>query len=1682
MWHLSQSLPHRRARLQVFNVPIPDRRLYLHKLLLTLCLGLACCSLANAQITEISSSTATPTPGVGHDYISLLSETVNPATGSVSYRLGVPIPPGRGMTLPLAFAYDSSGVNFVVASGGQARFFSSNSGMPKGGWAYTIPSLSSAIVLQIVTPIIPGTSYTCTYFANYVFQDPSGGRHALEAGPIAGTNQQLCTGQTHWFGGDVFYQADLQPSSSLVAGPDGTVFSFPFSPGGFNLPASIEDRNGNKVTITNASSDGGRFNVMDTLGRTLLSSSSFGSTGDTLAVSGLSNVYRLTWGTANANSNSTVTATPLNGTQNDSQCFGISPGFPSNSVLTAISLPNGKQFQFSYDLTYGELSKITYPSGGYISYAWGLSPQSNSIDFPDRSVGPNCQYIYDKPAVLHRYVSFDGSTIALQQDFSYTTTWDLTKSFPHWTAKQTTVTTHDLVRGITYKIIYNYSNIFFSDCNNPYAPAGSCNVDGIPMEQTIVYKDPSGSTMRTVNKTWFAADLLQTQQTTLDNGLTSEVSYAYASGAQIKETDSYDFGTGAPGALLRKTVVNYQSFGVTPIFPQQASIFDRPCQTITYDGNGNRAAETDYFYDNGATTTPCGTAGTPSVAAVGNLISNTHDETNYSASSTAPRGNATTITKQCFPSCANAVTTLTYDETGQTLSSKDANANTTNYSYADNFDSPPSANTNAYVTQITAPSANGVSHIQKFKYAYSDGQLIQSTDENNQVTSYLYADPLRRPTETDLPDGGKTTISYNDAPPSPSVTMSRLMNSSNQFVTSTTTTDGVGHVVKTLLTTDPDCASGDRTDTTYDGFGRVYTVSNPYCIAGESTSGLTTYAYDALGRTTQVTHPDNTIVVTTYTGRATQVQDEGNGTQRVTRISQSDGLGRLSSLCEVAPGPFVGAGGSSSSSLIGSAGSPVACGQDIAGTGFLTTYQYDTLNNLLQVNQTGIAPRTFTYDSLSRLLTASNPESGAISYAYDANGNLLTKTAPAPNQTGTVTVATTYQYDALNRLTQKSYNDGATPTALYFYDVRNLNYGCTASYTNLVGRLSGSAVPGWIFCDGYDVMGRLVDKDLRTPQNQMHVLDDAYDLLGNITTETAGSGSVYYAYNTAGRFLSATSSFSGPQDPANVISGMHYNAFGGLTSATLGDNETETYTYVPTLTRLQSYTAKLGANTLYNFNIGTFAPNGDILAANDTANGNWTYSYDAFNRLAGSNKNSGQSVFSYVYDRFGNRWQQNGPNSFIATFTCNNPGSPQNNNRMDGYSYDAAGNLLNDGAHNYAYDAENRIIQVDAGATATYVYDADGHRVQKTSTVGNTSDPAGTWIYFYDQAGRWVQKFNSPGNTFVQGNIYAGGRHVATVGGGTTFSHSDWLGTERVRTTYAGATCESIASLPFGDGLTTTGNCYHPSPLHFTGKERDAESGLDNFGARYDSSSLGRFMSPDWSAKQEPVPYSKFDNPQTLNLYSYVQNNPLSNVDDNGHATIELRYTPVAVGNHTYIVVTDTNGHQTYYRAGPTNGASAGWITPASSGSSTQGAGSNSSNSSNSTTPGAGPGGAGANTGPFGALTAEHGDYMPGTIDYETHPAASVTLLSNNQPASGYTDQLNQYQNNINQSNIPYNPLSTNSNAYAEGAAKFLGLTPPASPPVLAQGHGTPLPVPPPTPPAPPPPPPSCADKVTGQC
>ena len=249
--------------------------------------------------------------------------------------------------------------------------------------------------------------------------------------------------------------------------------------------------------------------------------------------------------------------------------------------------------------------------------------------------------------------------------------------------------------------------------------------------------------------------------------------------------------------------------------------------------------------------------------------------------------------------------------------------------------------------------------------------------------------------------------------------------------------------------------------------------------------------------------------------------------------------------------------------------------------------------------------------------------------------------------------------------------------------------------------------------------------------------------------------------------------------------------------------------------------------------------------------------------------------------------------------------------------------------------------------------------------------------------------------------------------------------------------------------------------------------------ARYYASTMGRYLSPDWSKNPEGVPYADFTNPQTLNLYSYVKNNPLSAFDDDGHATIEVKYNPLSLGsNHSFIVITDRDGTQTVFRAGPSISAGTGWITPATGGSASQSATptSSQSDSSNSSSPGAGQT---AQGNPWGQLYAQQESPTDPSGDNMSTISGSTTVLSNDLPASSYIQGLQQFDTGLNQANIPYNPLSTNSNAYVTNALQSIGVPTPKAP-VWAPGAGTNLNVTPAPPAPPPPPPPPCS--VAGAC
>ena len=401
--------------------------------------GWLCIALA-AQIPQVAFLTQAPAPGSGHDYIRGLVDTVNPANGQLSLRFGVPLPWGRGLALPFGVDYSSSGVFFPAPEGMGSPGYADPKTPAAGwyssdGWMYSLPRVSNDA--GTATDDYGGT---CNYTNDYVFYDPSGGATNLSVGrategtsintdyPCSSTGMSTVTQAQNgpWF-------TDLD--AGTVTGVDGTLYNI--NAFLYSTAVVARDRNGNEVSMTGGSN--GQFSYIDTLGRTVLAVSGFDNPNtsqvDTLAVSGLSQPYRLVWRQVSYGFSSTF---DLLGT--DAQCSQGPVG--TSGTLDAVSevdLPNGQSFQLSYAVpsgasSYATITKITTPGGATISYTWGIEADADytSLNWqgadPNADSGPtywnfNCEYHYGAPVVTDRSVSLDGTHEILHQHFDYSVNW-----------------------------------------------------------------------------------------------------------------------------------------------------------------------------------------------------------------------------------------------------------------------------------------------------------------------------------------------------------------------------------------------------------------------------------------------------------------------------------------------------------------------------------------------------------------------------------------------------------------------------------------------------------------------------------------------------------------------------------------------------------------------------------------------------------------------------------------------------------------------------------------------------------------------------------------------------------------------------------------------------------------------------------------------------------------------------------------------------------------------------------------------------------------------------------------------------------------------------------------------------------------------------------------------------------
>jgi RHS repeat-associated protein len=422
-------------------------------------------------------------------------------------------------------------------------------------------------------------------------------------------------------------------------------------------------------------------------------------------------------------------------------------------------------------------------------------------------------------------------------------------------------------------------------------------------------------------------------------------------------------------------------------------------------------------------------------------------------------------------------------------------------------------------------------------------------------------------------------------------------------------------------------------------------------------------------------------------------------------------------------------------------------------------------------------------------------------------------------------------------------------------------------------------------------MGRVLGTKVCTPStcNSSNIansvwfnLSNTYDLAGDPASYTDGvNTTIGESYDAAGR-LSTVKSTPNGGTPVTLWTASGYGPI-GLTNATLGNGVVETLAY-NNRPWLQSQSAKSASGvTIFSEGL-TYYPDGDVNAVTDPVNGNWTYSYDTLRRIStGVSTNTGQAC-QFAYDHFGNRTME-APYQTGSCLSQSLSFTGSSTNHVDGDCYDAAGELLNAGPcaptgsrNPYFYDGYGTLLVGNYNFSNYTSYSVDEYERRVAKWQSGVMQRQ----YLYGADGNPVAELDGSGS-WLQTNVHAGGMFLAQLlPTATTYLHTDHLGTIRAESNSSGTRIMTCSNLPFGDSLNCNGNTG-PSGYHFTGKERDTESGNDYFGARYYASSMGRFMSPDWSKSPEAVPYADLEKPQTLNLYTYADNNPLSVTDPDGH-------------------------------------------------------------------------------------------------------------------------------------------------------------------------------------------------------
>jgi len=515
----------------------------------------------------------------------------------------------------------------------------------------------------------------------------------------------------------------------------------------------------------------------------------------------------------------------------------------------------------------------------------------------------------------------------------------------------------------------------------------------------------------------------------------------------------------------------------------------------------------------------------------------------------------------------------------------------------------------------------------------------------------------------------------------------------------------------------------------------------------------------------------------------------------------------------------------------------------------ITSYGYNALDQLISVTDPRVKTTTYTYNGLGDLLTQVSPDTGTTTNTYDSGGNLATSTDARSK-------VATHSYDALNRLTQIAYTGGQTKT--FTYDQGTNGVGRVTTLTNSLGNV-GLALT-------YTDQGRIASKT-QTGGGVSTTVTYGYNGAGQLSTLTTPSGQVLTYTYTQGHL-------TGIQLNGNpILTNVLYEPFGPVRQWTWGNGTfvNRTYDDDGKLTQIDS----AGLNE-YEFD-DAFRITA-ILDANP--NRTWRATYDVLDRVKSSSNDNWLYNF-WDYDANGNRITQFGAAATAYTVdSASNRLTETTGSIQRSYQYDAAGNTLSDGGRSFAYGADGRMTTATPyGFSTFYRYNALGQRVRKNDGFNNTH-------FVYDEAGHLLGEYDTTG-ALVEEIVWMNDIPVATIrpnGGsiGFFYVHTDHLNapTKLTRPT------DNVVVWrwnhdAFGVGLS------NPDPdgngqqvifnLRFPGQYYDSETGLHyNYFRDYDPKT-GRYVQSD------PIGLDG-----GLNTYTYVGNNPISNVDPKGEILVNV--------------------------------------------------------------------------------------------------------------------------------------------------------------------------------------------------